>query len=276
MIYRWPPAVQPSVAVRIQLDATASDEPAGAVAAPVDADTAAFPAPGECFRRPAQPVIWNLAAPAAGAYAPQPSCPSRPPQTPRHESGIQTVVDHCPAAGADFGRHVRPGRRRITRKRPGVGATAGQTFRRISSWLVAVEGLLAVMAPLLMVSSLLFAAVWAPRKLMGRMRGIGCLSVRAWPLLATLPVAGLVALAVVRGEVFNDLVAWVAPSSPKFFWLVAVMGGFAVMGVVQALRLRRKRIHRVVWWHSFATSVAIAIVSLYFGYWGIFGLRTWA
>jgi hypothetical protein len=57
--------------------------------------------------------------------------------------------------------------------------------------------------------------------------------------------------------------------------LVAAVGGFAATGVVQALRLRHERINRVVWWHSFATSGVITIVALYFGYWGIFGVRTW-
>ncbi|HTZ22276.1 MAG TPA: hypothetical protein VMC06_15440, partial [Opitutaceae bacterium] len=158
---------------------------------------------------------------------------------------------------------------------PGIGATAGQTFRRIPGWLVAVEILLSIVTPLLMLSSQLFAMVWVPRKLAGRMRGIGHLSVRALPLLATLPVACLVAWAWTRGDVVNDLVAWLAPSSPKFFWLFTTVGGLAATGVVQALRLRHTGINRGVWWHSFATSTAIAIVSLYFGYWGVIGLRTW-
>jgi uncharacterized membrane protein len=65
------------------------------------------------------------------------------------------------------------------------------------------------------------------------------------------------------------------PWSLALFFLTLALPACAVAGVVQALRHRHAEIPRLVWWHSFATSVMMTVVSLYLAYWGVIGLRTW-
>ena len=151
----------------------------------------------------------------------------------------------------------------------------GFTLRRVPGWQVALQlGTCAVTA-LLMLTTAAFALVWVPRKLFGRMRGGGHLSVRLLPLLATLSAACL-AEYFLRGipdtiPRFGQMTPW----SLALFLLTLALPAFAVAGVVQAVRHRHAEMRRLVWWHSLATSVAMTIVSLYLAYWGVIGLRTW-
>jgi hypothetical protein len=109
------------------------------------------------------------------------------------------------------------------------------------------------------------------------MCGGGHLGVRLLPLLATLSAVVPAAYFLLPGgtpemiQRFGRMTLW----SLALFFLTLALPACAVAGVVQALRHRRERINRVVWWHSFVTSVMMTVVSIYLAYWGIIGLRTW-
>jgi CubicO group peptidase (beta-lactamase class C family) len=153
---------------------------------------------------------------------------------------------------------------------------SGQTLRRVPAWLPWLELSVMAAAILLMMSSLVFALVWMPRKMFGCMRAVGCLSVRALPLLATLSMVGALVLRQFLGEDVIARLGQVTPWSVGLFGSSLAFAVFAVLGVAQALRFRNREIRRWVWWHSFVTSAVLTIVAMYLAYWGVIGWRAWA
>ncbi len=148
-------------------------------------------------------------------------------------------------------------------------------YRVIPSWFAWFELGLAGLSLALMASSIVFALVWMPRKLLGRLRGIEHLSVRTLPLLSVLSLGGALGLIIASGgEMFWNFgrpTAW-SWSWVALTWLFAI---FAVLGVVQAFRARSGPIRKGVLAHSLLVSIANVTVMLYLAYWGIIGLRTW-
>jgi hypothetical protein len=149
------------------------------------------------------------------------------------------------------------------------------TLRRIPTALVWVELTVIISFLLAMLSSLVFALVWAPRKLFGRMKTVECLSVRVLPVLASLFfMATAYSLVSAQAEVFGRL-GRITPWSLAVFALGLAFALCAALGLALALRFRKRAIHRFVWWHSFSASLLFAVVTLYLAYWGYIGWRTW-
>jgi CubicO group peptidase (beta-lactamase class C family) len=151
-----------------------------------------------------------------------------------------------------------------------------QAYRRVPSWLPCLELSVIAAAMLLMASSLVFALVWMPRKLFGRLRAVDYLSTRALPLLATLSMASAYTLRHFLGEDAIERLGRATPWSVGIFVSMLAFAMFAVLGLVQALRFRNREIRRWIWWHSFATSAVLTIVVMYLAYWGVIGWRPWA
>jgi hypothetical protein len=42
------------------------------------------------------------------------------------------------------------------------------------------------------------------------------------------------------------------------------------------IRERRAPMNRIAYWHSVFVAMAMAAVAVYYGYWGLIGLRLWA
>jgi hypothetical protein len=129
-----------------------------------------------------------------------------------------------------------------------------------------------------MLSSLLFAVVWVPRRLLGRMRAVQHLSVRALPLVAVLCLIGTFVLLVQAGDAtlaINRL-GRVTPFSIGvcvLTWLFAVA---TILGLVQVVRAGPMGVRRSVRIHSLLVVAANVVALAYLAYWGIIGLRTWA
>jgi CubicO group peptidase (beta-lactamase class C family) len=157
--------------------------------------------------------------------------------------------------------------------------SARANYRAIPAWLVWTQWLLTVFCLALMLSSVLFALIWVPRKLLRRMNGVPHLSLRVLPLFSVLCLAGAFALLAIAGR---DPEALFARFGKMTIWSVAAwaltwlftLG--AVAGLVQVLRARKWPIRRSVYLHSLLVSLANFIVLLYLAYWGIIGVRTWA
>ena len=157
----------------------------------------------------------------------------------------------------------------------------GNEMRRVSSTRVWLQLLLGGVALLLMVSALLFALVWIPRRLFGKkLRAAPQMSVRALPALAAALFGALFAigpLAVFMSnsseiQLFGKPTFW-SVSLYLLTWLFAVT---SVLALVQAVRHRSSPIHRGVRIHSMLASIGSMVVMLYLLYWGVIGLRTWA
>jgi len=124
----------------------------------------------------------------------------------------------------------------------------------------------------LMASSVLFAVVWGVRWVLGKMKDVKHLSVRAIPLLATLL---LLAVCFSMTKIFDDLGA-------VNLWSVTIYAGtvmFALLSLVSlwlALRVPRSEIRRGVRVHSLSVSLACVVVTAFFASWHLIGVRIWA
>jgi len=154
---------------------------------------------------------------------------------------------------------------------------AGNEMRRVSSTLVWLQLLLGGASLLLMVSALLFALVWIPRRLFGmQLRGAQQMSVRALPALAAAFFSAMVAARFMGSgdaiQRFGTPTFW----SVSLCLLTLLFAVTSVLALVQAVRHRSSPIHRGVRIHSMLASIGLMTIMLYLLYWGVIGLRTWA
>jgi CubicO group peptidase (beta-lactamase class C family) len=121
-------------------------------------------------------------------------------------------------------------------------------------------------------SSLLFAVVWVLLWLLGKMKNVQHLSVRAVPLAATLV---LLAVGFSMTKILEDLGA-------VNFWSVTIYAGtilFALLslfGLWLAVRVPRGEISRGVRIHSLLVSLACSVLTAFMASWHLLGLRIWA
>jgi CubicO group peptidase (beta-lactamase class C family) len=126
----------------------------------------------------------------------------------------------------------------------------------------------------LMLSSSLFALTWIPRKVLGRMKDVPHLHVRALPLLAVLALAAAVVF-------FFRLMGGPNPGARNLdseafcaaTWLFALL---SLGSLLAALRSFRLEIRPGVRAHSLLVSLACCGIAGYLAYWGLLGLRMWA
>lgn len=159
-----------------------------------------------------------------------------------------------------------------------VGSLPGRTnYRRVPGWQVWGQMAVAGYCGVMMLSTILFAMVWAPRKLFGRMRDVRHLNVRIWPLLAVFWLVVAVGV-LVAAAADNPIQRLGVPTiwSVGFCALTWIFAGTAAVGFAQAVRARRWEMNTWVRCHALLVSVANVVVASYLGYWGIIGWRTWA
>ena len=153
------------------------------------------------------------------------------------------------------------------------GCGALVAFRRVNPLWPVTRFVLAVLVLLTMASSILFAIIWIPRKLIGRLRGVPHLSVRVVPLLAVLTLIAIF---------------WRASSQPLFVLgrpnavtitilvLSLIFPLLSVAALLLALRSWRFEVNRAVRVHSLLVALACCLVAWFLAYWGLIGVRVWA
>ncbi len=118
--------------------------------------------------------------------------------------------------------------------------------------------------------------VWGARRMRGKIPPGPTISVRLWPLLASLSVIGfVVGVATGMNDPFRLLGAPTAAS-------IAIMSTttafflFAMFGVYTVHKERDSEMNRANYWYCAVTSVAHFLVALYLLNFGVIGLMTWA
>ncbi len=156
----------------------------------------------------------------------------------------------------------------------GTGVAIQGNFRRVSALAVWGQLALAVLALAAMASAVVFALVWVPRKLFGRLSRVEHLSARVLPLLAVLAFAAVTAL--LMGAASDAVPRLGRPTFWSIgFWLGSwLFGLLSVIALVQTWRLRQG-LRRGIFVHSLLVSLASVVVAAYLAYWGILGMRTW-
>jgi hypothetical protein len=120
------------------------------------------------------------------------------------------------------------------------------------------------------------------RRWLGKSRDPGPLSVRFLPLASAALLAAFDVLLVsgFHGLLSGNYIDDVSLGTPNLhsvsLWLVSL--GFplaAVAGLYVAWRERHTPTKRAVYWYSVLVAVTMAIVAVYYGWWGLIGLRLW-
>ena len=154
-----------------------------------------------------------------------------------------------------------------------AGGQFGGNFRMIPTWQVWLRWGTATGSLLLMLSSLLFALVWIPRRLLRKIK-VQYLSVRVLPMLPILCLIAIAALLISSEDMIQQFgnATGRSVSVCLLSYLLALM---SFVGLAQVVRTRRWSVNQGVWVHALLVSLANVIVSLYLIRGGIIGLRTW-
>ena len=152
--------------------------------------------------------------------------------------------------------------------------TDGFSFgeRTSIAWTYARIALLALCV-VLMATSLLFAVVWILRKLLGGMKDVKHLAVRAIPLLATLSFAALVfCFTKLGGADTGKLTVWTV----GIFALSILFSLLSLYGLLLVARVPKSEIHKGTRIHSLLVALACCVLTAFIASWHLIGLRLWA
>lgn len=157
-----------------------------------------------------------------------------------------------------------------------VGYLLPASFHRIPAWRAGLSLGLTAAFLLGLASTLLFALVWVPRKLLGKLRGVPYLRLRVWPLVAALSVAGVVGPVMLS---MDDLIVTLGTRTPTS---MAIFAGTLLFPLASALGLfasYRPAAQDVRPWlrrHARFVGVVFIIAAAYLAWSGIVGWRSWA
>jgi CubicO group peptidase (beta-lactamase class C family) len=152
----------------------------------------------------------------------------------------------------------------------------GTTFHRIAAPVAWLELGGSILWLLGLVATLLFGLIWVPRWLFGRLRGVGHLRVRAWPLVAALIILGAIGITIATGDDPFGTLAKPTPWSVGFFLLTLAYPLVAVAGLASAWRVPSDEIRPALRRFVLATSMLNVVAALYLTLNGVVGWRSWA
>ncbi len=154
-------------------------------------------------------------------------------------------------------------------------ASNGQSFRHVSGFVVWSERSALGASLLLVATSLLFAVVWVPKKLAGRLRGVRHLGPRVWGLLAALSFVGMHTLLILAfSDPFRRLgkaTLW----SVGVFALSVAFGGATVSALYSSWRAPQNEQSRFACWHARAVALGALVLLVWYAWFGLIGVRTW-
>jgi CubicO group peptidase (beta-lactamase class C family) len=127
-------------------------------------------------------------------------------------------------------------------------------------------------AVVLMATSILFAIIWIPRKVFGRMKGVKHLLVRVLPLLAVL---SLVILFVPFNDPSTIALAQLDATTVAIFLASAAFATLSVASLILAIRSFSFEMNRGARLHSMLVALSCVGVTWYLAYWGMIGLLAW-
>jgi hypothetical protein len=147
-------------------------------------------------------------------------------------------------------------------------------FVRTSPLWPVTRLMIAIAALLAMTTSIGFALIWIPRKLLGRMRGVESLNVRIVPLLAVAAFAMMWLTLYPPPQAI--VLATVNVRTATFFLMSMVFPVLSIAALALALRSLSWPMNRAARVHSLVVAVACTAATVYLGYWGMIGFRFWA
>ena len=147
------------------------------------------------------------------------------------------------------------------------------SLRMVPGAVVWLERLVAGIAALLMATSPLWAVVWFPLKLGGKLKG-RLIAARVWPLLAVIAFSIAIAVRVGSTGVVDQLgrPTLAAVSFVVLSWIFVLL---ALQGLISSFRSSPERTGRFARIHSIAVSAACLVAAAYLLYFRAIGFPTW-
>jgi CubicO group peptidase (beta-lactamase class C family) len=153
---------------------------------------------------------------------------------------------------------------------------SSQVLKPVSALLVFVQFAIVFFWAAAIGSSVIYFLIWGVRKLRGKIDSGATISIRLWPLLASLSVVVFLgAFMIGMIDPFTRL------SSPTLIAITVMIATgafalFAALGVHASITARHVPMNRVNYWHLTVASATHLIVAIYLYWFGIIGLMTWA
>ncbi len=184
------------------------------------------------------------------------------------------------AASEDLYRSLETGAISLTRVQDPLVGTAvhwGTLVLKPVSPLVAY-GQLAIGAlwGIAILTSILYALVWSVRRLRGKIQPGAAMRVRVWPLLASLSIIGFVVTFSIGMRNPFETLGEPTLLSLSIMLTSVLFAVFAIAGTWTAWNYRDAEMNRVNYWHSAASSATHLLVAMYFAWFGVIGIMTWA
>jgi len=152
----------------------------------------------------------------------------------------------------------------------------GAVMKRIPTWLAIVEILAVVFVMLSMLTILIYAPFWLLGGISRRRRRPAERAMRFWPLIAVLSLITMVGVVIVSGDDFIQRMGNLTGWSLTVFLSTLLFAVASIASVVVALRSSEGGVRPGVRRFSRIVSIALLIATVYLGYWGLIGVRTWA
>jgi len=157
-----------------------------------------------------------------------------------------------------------------------MGYLLPASYHRVPAALAWVSIGLVCLFLLSLVTTVLFALVWVPRKLLGKLKGVKHQAARVWPLIATLSIAGIIGVFALS---MDDAITAFGTSnwhSMTLFACTLLFPAAALLGLVTAYRAPAGEMKGGVRCYARAVSLVFTIAAAYLAYWGMAGWRSWS
>ena len=157
-----------------------------------------------------------------------------------------------------------------------MGYLLPASYHRVPAILAWVSLGLAALFLLSLVTTVLFALVWLPRKLLGKLKGVKHQAARVWPLIATLSIAGIIGVFALSMD--DAITAFGTRNwhSMTLFACTLLFPAAAALGLVAAYRAPAGEMKGWVRCYARTVSLVFAITAAYLAYWGMAGWRSWS
>ena len=152
----------------------------------------------------------------------------------------------------------------------------GLVLKPVSPTLAFGQIILVVVWVLGMASAILFGIIWTIRYMRGTLPGGPNISVRLWPLLASLLFLVVFILLIISPVSSFEVWGTVSIYAVSITVSTISFGLVSIWSVITVVKSRRATIPKWAYWHSAVLSGLHLVVTCYLLYHNIIGLRTWA
>lgn len=151
-----------------------------------------------------------------------------------------------------------------------------QVLKRVPLFQAYSQIIVSALWMLFMLSSIIFGIIWAVRYWRDRISGGANIRIRLWPLLTSLFLLITLILIIASSANPFNLLGKVSIVSLSIMLLTIAFAIASVWSVIYVIKERNKSMNKLVYWHSAILSGLHLIVTCYFTWYGIIGIRLWA